>query len=152
MPSSSIGTWLISRHIKNPMLVTDINLGRRHLDFSSSGQGRFNATEVCSGDTKLVNAVELLDFSDGLVQVLGALQLTAPGRVLGPLGILAELNSENIVAVTEGDLNDEVAEFRKLISTIDDDADGLHAEAPQRVIEFHLDIPTFPAWRPFGYD
>ncbi|MEO1246214.1 MAG: hypothetical protein AAFX56_11090 [Pseudomonadota bacterium] len=222
------------------MLVSDIKIGRRRLDFSSSGQGRFEATEVFAGDTKIVNAIELLDFSDGLVQVLvceacgitgcepgswvairraedkvifvpaieamqegdwemneysppryirkngplvfsfdayeelrsrtgrfpaatnvkeitskealGVLQLTAPGNVLGQLGTQVDLNSENIVAVTEGDLEAEVAEFRNLISIINDGSEGQQAGSPERVIEFHLDIPSFPAWRPFGYD
>ncbi len=222
------------------MLISDIKVSRRRLDFSSSGQGSFTATEVYSGNSRLVNAIELLDFSDGLVQVLvceacgisgcepgswvairrvgetvvfvpavdamqeddwgtteysppeymknygplvfgpgvyedmraktgrfpklsnlkdiasrevlAASQLTAPGRVLGPLGTLPELDPENIVAVTEGDLDDEIAAFGRLISTINDGADGLHAESLQRVVEFHLNVPTFPAWRPFGYD
>lgn len=222
------------------MLVSNFELRKNQLDFSSSGQGRFDATELVADGIQLVNAIELLDFADGAVQlivceacghigcepgswaavrrvgdtvvfvpaidamregnwesneysppryimkhgpivfdlatyqalrdksgrfpdpdrvqklssndVLAVLQLTAPGRVLGPLGIPASLNTENIVAVTDGDLEHEINEFRKLIDHVLRDRPIEIAEAPIRVTEFHLDIPDFPAWRPFGYD
>lgn len=223
-----------------PMLVSDFELQKNRLDFSSSGQGRVDATELVADGIQLVNAIELLDFTDGTVQlivceacgvtgcepgswasvrrvgdkitfvpaidamregdwesneysppryimkygpivfdlasyqtlreksgrfpdpdkvkelssndVLAILQLTAPGRVLGPLGMPAKLNTENIVAVTEGDLEDEINELRKLIDYVQNDHPIKSSETPNRVIEFHLDIPSFPAWRPFGYD
>ncbi len=84
--------------------------------------------------------------------VLGVLQLTAPGPVLGTLGMSAKLNSESIVAVTDGELDKEVAEFRALIEAVNNGADGMHSDAPHRVIEFQLDSATFIVWRPFGYD
>lgn len=222
------------------MLVSNFELRKLRLDFSSSGQGRFDATELVIDGIQLVNAIELLDFTDGTVQlivceacgvsgcepgswatvkrtsdkiafvpaidamregdwesheysppryimkygpivfdlasyqalrqesgrfpdpdrvkelspsdVLAVLQLTAPGRVLGPLGMPANLSAENIVAVTEGDLEKEINEFRKLIDHVNNDHAFELSEAPIRVTEFHLDIPDFPAWRPFGYD
>lgn len=39
------------------------------LDFSSSGQGHFQATQLISGDIKLMNAIELMDWDDDKVQV-----------------------------------------------------------------------------------
>ncbi len=222
------------------MLVTNFELRKNILDFSSSGQGRFNATELVVDGIQLVNAIELLDFADGTVQLivceacgiigcepgswaavrrvgdevafvpaidamregdwesneylppryimkhgpvvfdlatyqalrdesgrfpdpdrvkklssndlLTVLQVTAPGRVLGPLGMPANLNAENIVAVTEGDLENEINEFRKLIDHVQSNRPVEIAEALSRITEFHLDIPGFPAWRPFGYD
>ncbi len=222
------------------MLVSNFELRKNQLDFSSSGQGRFEGTELVVNGIQLVNAIELLDFTDGMVQLLvceacgvkgcepgawaavrrvcdmvvlvpaidamreggwesneysppryimkhgpvvfdlvtyqalrneggrfpdpdrieklsstdalAVLQLTAPGRVLGPLGMPVNLNAENIVAVTEGDLENEIYEFRKLIDRVQSDRSIRIAEVPSKVTEFHLDIPGFGAWRPFGYD
>jgi hypothetical protein len=86
------------------------------------------------------------------LEILGLLQLAASGRVLGTIAVSATFNSENIVAVSDGDLESEVNGFRRLIDIVNSGTDGLHSGNPLRVTEFHLDIPTFPAWRPFGYN
>ncbi|MEM9402381.1 MAG: hypothetical protein AAGA44_07840 [Pseudomonadota bacterium] len=221
------------------MQVSDFATIRRELDFSSSGQGKFNATQVVANGVTLINSVELLDVSGFVAQllvceacgvtgcepgswvairrsgdhvlfvpwlegmdggewesanysppkymaeagplvfdsdafaelqrssgefpslteipeinsleVLSCIQLTAPGFVLGPVGRPAKLDADNIVAVTEGDLEEEIAEFSTLVSAVNDGVENSHSESPIRITEFHLDIPTFPAWRPFGY-
>lgn len=86
------------------------------------------------------------------LETLDLLQITAPGRVLGNFGSVAKLQLESIIAVTEGDLSQEIETLGKLIFSAQDGEVDLHSVHPERVVEFHVDIPGFPTWRPFGYD
>ena len=52
------------------MPVTSFELRQRKLDFRSSGQDPFDATALIANDVQLVNAIERLDFSDEVVQVI----------------------------------------------------------------------------------
>jgi hypothetical protein len=204
------------------MPVTSFELRQRKLDFRSSGQSLFDATALIANDVELVNAIERLDFSGEVVQLIvceqcgyahcapgsyvnfrklgeqvvlvpalsamregefelreyappaymwtqglpifsadvydelrreiGTLQFTAPGGVLGKPGSAAVLQSEWIVAVTEGDLSQEIETFSELIRAVQKGEENLHSMRPERLVEFHLDILNFPSWRPFGYD
>jgi hypothetical protein len=222
------------------MPVTSFELRQRKLDFRSSGQSLFDATALIANDVELVNAIERLDFSGEVVQLivceqcgyahcapgsyvnfrklgeqvvlvpalsamregefelreyappaymwtqglpifsadvydelrreigtfpvrssihpctsldaLDMLQFTAPGGVLGKPGSAAVLQSEWIVAVTEGDLSQEIETFSELIRAVQKGEENLHSMRPERLVEFHLDILNFPSWRPFGYD
>jgi hypothetical protein len=221
------------------MPVTSFELRQRKLDFRSSGRGLVDATALIANDVQLVNAIERLDFSDEVVQLivceqcgfphcasgscvnfrklddeivlipplsamregefelreyappaymltqglpifsaavydelrrktgtfpdrssirpctsldaLDILQFTAPGSVLGKLGSAAVLQSDWIVAVTDGDLSQELESFSELIGAVQKGEENLHSMRPERLVEFHLDILNFPSWRPFGY-
>lgn len=85
------------------------------------------------------------------LDALDLLQFTAPGGVLGELGSTAVLQSEWIVAVTEGDLSQEIETFKELICAVQKGEEKLHSMRPERLVEFHLDLLGFPSWRPFGY-
>lgn len=82
---------------------------------------------------------------------LGLLQFAAPGGVLGPLGTKAVVCSELLIAVTEGELEDEVAALCDLVRLIEEDGGMRHTTQPERVVEFHLDLPSCPTWQPMGY-
>jgi len=51
-----------------PTLINDIQLRSHVLDFSSSGQGAFNATSVCFDGYEFINALELIEISDCVFQ------------------------------------------------------------------------------------
>ena len=209
------------------------------IDFTSSGQGFVDATALIANDVQLINAIELLDCSDGMVQLivcedcgvtncasgswagirrvddtivlvpafsamkegewenreyappkymltmglptfstsvydelriksgrfpapslisectlldtLDLLQFTAPGGIFGKSGTKVEVQSEKFLAVTEGDLSEELETLIQLVRSVQDAEGELRSEQPERLVEFHLDLPGFPTWSPFGY-
>lgn len=86
------------------------------------------------------------------LETLDLLQFLAPGRILGDLGSPAKLQPHSILAVTKGELGQEIDVLNKLILSAQKGEDGLCSERPARVVEFLVDRPGFPTWRPFGYD
>ena len=221
------------------MHVTSFELRKRTLNFTSSGQGFVNATALIANDVQLINAIELLDCSDGMVQLivcedcgvtncipgswagirridqaivlvpafsairegewesreyappkymltkglptfsasvydelriktgrfpapnlisectlmdtLDLLQLTAPGGVFGKPGTQVSVQSEKFLAVTNGDLSEELEALVQLVRSVQEDDRELPSEQPDRLVEFHLNVSGFPTWSPFGY-
>ncbi len=84
-------------------------------------------------------------------EALAMHQLAAPGQILGEAGSAAKLKTDALVAVTEGELDAEVQTLRNLLNRIEDDAGNGFCVNPDRVVEFHLDLPDFPAWPALSY-
>lgn len=84
-------------------------------------------------------------------ELLAILQLEAPGRVLGELGDEVSFNSEFVIAVCEGNHEDEVLAFNNLLGKMSKPNKANLPQTIDRLVEFILDLPEFPQWTPFGY-
>ena len=78
-------------------------------------------------------------------------QLAAPGFFLGEVGDNSSLKLDQFVAVTDGDLNVELEALQNLLNCIEEESADGYSTDPDRLVEFHLDLPEFPAWSGFGY-
>lgn len=83
--------------------------------------------------------------------VLALLQLEAPGYILGNIGDAVQLNRERIIAVSDGNLEDEVSIFMNLIDNLCSNGELIISTKFKKKIEFILDLPNFPSWSPYGY-
>jgi hypothetical protein len=85
-------------------------------------------------------------------EVAQTMQWLAPGRVLGTPPEVPHVQSGAVVAVTDGMLETEVLSVNATLSRYfgDHDACELPCTEDASVIEFWLDRPRLPAWRPFG--
>ena len=70
---------------------------------------------------------------------------------MGAFGLPIKLDRDSIVAITDGDLDQELDALEQLISAVENDEDILISDRLDRLVEFHLDIPGFPSWSPMGY-
>ena len=85
------------------------------------------------------------------LEFVAVLQLEAPGRILGNLGDPVSLNKDMIIAANVGELNDLILAFEQLLQLSQPDkAIGSLPNAAQE-IEFILDLPNFPSWKPMVY-
>lgn len=85
------------------------------------------------------------------MDALAVHQLTAPGVLLGVLGETAALKAEHCLAVTEGDVGDEISALQSLLADVESGAEMRFSTDPDRVVEFRLDLPDFPVWTGLGY-
>ena len=82
---------------------------------------------------------------------LAILQLEAPGYILGNITGEIKLDTERIIAVTDGNLENEISTFKNLIHlSIAQEKERVRTSFDRKV-EFILDLPNFPFWSPFGY-
>src|SRR5207249_1161275 len=79
------------------------------------------------------------------------LQYEAPLTVLGKFPAPPRLDRQMVVAVAEGDVEAECTRLERLIDAAQVSL-TLHPKLPdrtgERIIEFYLDGPGFPTWRP----
>lgn len=94
-----------------------------------------------------INGMPYLSKTDGLA----ILQLEAPGYILGNIGDEVQLNREHIIAVSEGNLEDEISVLENLIEISQSNAEQRIDTKFEKKIEFILDLPNFPSWSPYGY-
>ncbi len=85
-------------------------------------------------------------------EALRIAQLQAPLEVLGRFPETVKLKKKLLLAVSEGELSDEIRKLNEqLASAIEHDAYVTPAGSSDgmRTIEFHLDGPGFPSWSAF---
>ena len=85
------------------------------------------------------------------MDALAAHQMAAPEKLLGELGETATLKSELCLAVTDGETVDEMSALQRLLSDVESGTEARFSVDPDRVVEFHLDLPGFPTWAGLGY-
>ena len=85
------------------------------------------------------------------LEYFAVLQLEAPGRILGNLGDPISLNRNIIIAVNEGELNELIAIFEQLLQLGQSDEPAFAPSTATQEIEFILDFPNFPSWKPMAY-
>jgi hypothetical protein len=85
------------------------------------------------------------------VEALAMHQMTAPGRLLGPVEERARLRTECFVAVSDGDLDSELCSLQSVLDRIEHGQPVTFSGTPTRVIEFHLDLPNNPTWSALAY-
>ena len=163
IPGCAVGNWasirrLLGKYVLVPAVLAMLEGAREQTEYTPP---RFMSTNGLPAFSKsryerLREAIGKLPEPE-LVQdcssreILGLLRFDAPGRSLGGLGDRTALKSEAILAVSEGELENELAVLRQIVSAIEEGAEGLHSDTLERVVEFHLDIPGFPSWKPLGY-
>jgi len=78
------------------------------------------------------------------------IQWHAPLNILGRFPAKPQLMRDAILAVSDGQLNDECSCVQEFLNANGGSSARLSATPCERIvpIEFHLDAPGFPAWRP----
>ena len=80
------------------------------------------------------------------LEALAVHQVTAPGGILGPIEEGAQINSDVIIAVTDADLGPELQHLHSIVEQAEAGELVKVFEAPDRIVEFHLDLPGYPSW------
>lgn len=84
-------------------------------------------------------------------ETLAVLKITAPGNVLGKLAEPTIVLKDSFLAVSEGDLDHELQALQDAIESTEKTGGPYHSAKPDRVVEFHLDLPNYPTWAGLGY-
>jgi hypothetical protein len=83
--------------------------------------------------------------------VLGLLQLNAPGQLLGTLGKKPTVSRDSLIAVSHGDLETEINTFESLVDVAYNAGNQGCFGRPSKYVTFYSNLPGFPEWSPFGY-
>lgn len=86
-----------------------------------------------------------------VLEVLYCHQLTVPGRVLGLIGDYPKIDTDKFLAVSEGDLNFDLESLRVVLIAAYNGMNDCFSFTPDKVVEFHLDLPGFPTWKGLAY-
>ena len=104
---------------------------------------------VCSDHFPQIDEIEPLK----LGELAGIICLEAPSEVLGRLDKKAKLEKKIVLAVSEPFAENEVDVFNEVLGGARGDFSTLARIPPsQPQVEFHLDLPGFPAWSPMSYE
>ncbi|MBY9066978.1 hypothetical protein K1X12_08710 [Hyphomonas sp. WL0036] len=84
-------------------------------------------------------------------EVIVCNQLTAPGHFLGNIGMAPTIKTDLVLAVSDGELSKEIASLEIALGDRSQRQLPEHSRTPDRIVEFHLDLPGYPVWRGLGY-
>jgi len=79
-------------------------------------------------------------------EMLGCHQLSVPGRIFGELGGIPILRKDVILAVSEGELEDQIANLELALQKAYESGKATNERDVSQPIEFYLDLPGFPTW------
>ncbi len=83
--------------------------------------------------------------------LLACHQITAPGNFLGKLGGMPRIDPELVLAVSEGNLEQQVEDLQACVSSAFEANHALDRSNFFKRAEFHLDLPGFPTWSGMAY-
>ncbi|WP_306251171.1 hypothetical protein [Parvularcula sp. IMCC14364] len=85
------------------------------------------------------------------LDAMGVQKLAIPGRALGELKSPVEIRREVFIAASDGDLHDLLEQYESVLTEVESGDKTLFVSIPDKVIEFHLDLPGFPTWTGLGF-
>lgn len=85
------------------------------------------------------------------VEILSVHQVLIPGRVLGDIGKYKEIKTDNIIAVSDGELDDELYSLKLAVKAAHLNEASAISNSAERTVEFYFDLPNFPSWNGLGY-
>lgn len=157
------GGWLAPRRWKDRVVLIPIPMGFNESELeryqysapdyvSRRGCPSFSVESwevICDKSKYLLSLDDIAPLSNRDLVV--TIQYFAPDAVLGLHGFEPTIDSDNFVAVSEGDLQSEISSLALLIKDVISSDSLVSCLSLEKEVEFFLDISGPKHWRPFGY-